>query len=655
MNVELSRKVEDSPHDVDAWLALIEHQDKLLGVSEDGRRKTTNAERRSTADIKIHMFEKALRNTTELSLSEAGQKLRERLWVGLMKEGAKIWDIKTLSDKWEAISADHLNSFSLGRRYLDFQQSTFTTFRYEAVRDMYLTRIELQIKAITEEQSQEQRLRILENVVYTLLRATLFIRQSGFCELAVAIWQGLLELNFFPPQSLGPSLPTSEVFQAFQDFWDSEVLRIGEHGATGWHTYAANPESAKAPNQETDPGSSLIDNDSLFEDWCKAEISRTNASRLPARTLDEVVEDDPYRVILFHDIEPFLISFSMIEGLRSNINHLLLEAFLLFCQLPPLAQEGFQRQWHLDPFIGGDALERDQKSIHQQLGLNLDLSDNMLQPPCNSFAICPDICFGGFGDFKLFSAWQESYPHDSGPLSYGFVKNSLQMLAASPHIDEEFLEYFLAFVFINEPQNAKKIAKNLLKQRPTSLRLYNAYGLLENYRGNTDLANNVFVSAIGMQKGSADELQTDRIQLWRSLVWTSLDRKDLALALRYLLIIPEGIIDSGSLSEAHPSPTTLLKTRQHLSSMRDYLLSLDRSRAAIYAELYILLEYLASPAVTTHQGDINTALTSVSSFIETLSARGHATSYAAELLHQFTARLLHHHSKTGYALFTICA
>lgn len=50
--VELSRKVNESPRDVQAWLALIDHQDVLI---RGDQRRVTNAELRSTADIKIHM------------------------------------------------------------------------------------------------------------------------------------------------------------------------------------------------------------------------------------------------------------------------------------------------------------------------------------------------------------------------------------------------------------------------------------------------------------------------------------------------------------------------------------------------------------------------------------------------------------------------
>lgn len=86
-NIELSNKVELEPTNIGAWLDLIDHQDALLGLREGvGGRQATDAERRSTADIKISMYEKAL--------SKVDKKVDgyERLLVGLMEEGSKIWE-----------------------------------------------------------------------------------------------------------------------------------------------------------------------------------------------------------------------------------------------------------------------------------------------------------------------------------------------------------------------------------------------------------------------------------------------------------------------------------------------------------------------------------------------------------------------------------
>ena len=67
------------------------------------------------------MFEKALEKVQSLED-------RETLLLGLMNEGAKIWELKTQSDRWEQISKRNIDSLVLWRSYLNFKQTTFESF-----------------------------------------------------------------------------------------------------------------------------------------------------------------------------------------------------------------------------------------------------------------------------------------------------------------------------------------------------------------------------------------------------------------------------------------------------------------------------------------------------------------------------------------------
>lgn len=85
--IELSNRLELEPTNIKAWLDLIEHQDDLLGNRESvGGHRVTDAEKRSTADIKVSMYEKAL------SKVDKADKGYEQLLVGLMDEGSKLWE-----------------------------------------------------------------------------------------------------------------------------------------------------------------------------------------------------------------------------------------------------------------------------------------------------------------------------------------------------------------------------------------------------------------------------------------------------------------------------------------------------------------------------------------------------------------------------------
>jgi hypothetical protein len=164
-------------------------------------------------------------------------------------------------------------------------------FRFGEIKELYLSRIKLLTRAIVNANpgSSEQ---LYYQLVYISLRLTLFIRESGYSELAVAIWQGVLEMNFFGPQK---SLAREEYLILFKEFWESEVPRIGEDGALGWRRFMENETSSEVPDAVTDAGNNSLENRRLFESWCAAERLRSK-SALPARTMDEVVEDGMFNV-----------------------------------------------------------------------------------------------------------------------------------------------------------------------------------------------------------------------------------------------------------------------------------------------------------------------------------------------------------------------
>jgi hypothetical protein len=572
-NIELSRKVEDSPQDVEAWIALIDHQDALIRMQND-RHRVTNAEIRSTADIKIHMYEKALGKARSL-------KDREKLLLGLMKEGEKIWEVKHQAERWEQISKDNIGSLLLWTSYLNFKQTTFSSFRHEDIKEVYLKRINTLSKAAFDSRAGEAS-SLYRQLIYLLLRFTLFLRESGYSELAVSIWQGLLEVNFFAPNL---QLSETEAMKSFGAFWETEVPRIGEDCALGWSHFVANEDSPDAPDALFDEATDVLNNKDLFRTWAAAERVRMMGARAPAKTMDEVAEDDPFRVILFSDIEKFLIRLP----LRSpDLQNLVLDRFLLFCRLPAVGSLDLEdsKKWSGDAFVCGHLLEYDMEWIKEA---NFPASheeseesdpDTSINVPIPSFSISSEVLFGASG-WSRMEPWKGKYLGDFGPVSYQWVRNTLKQLTET-YFTENLAEYYLAFEFLNEPATIKKISKSLLKQHPTSLRLYNSYALIEWSRGNRDVARGVFSAALNL-RGSVTEIDWDRnsILLWRSWIWACLTEQDNNTALQHLLSISDGSLNAGITL----SPAALLRAKQYLTSRRDYLISSGSSRSSVaYAE-----------------------------------------------------------------------
>lgn len=96
--------------------------------------------------------------------------------------------------------------------------------------------------------------------------------------------------------------------------------------------------------------------------------------------MDEVVEDDPYRVIMFSDIEDFLIQLPPNpKGLRRSC----VDAFLLFCRLPPIATLDLEiaQKWVNDPLVRDELLECSSAWITNEYFSKSRNADSDIGPP----------------------------------------------------------------------------------------------------------------------------------------------------------------------------------------------------------------------------------------------------------------------------------
>ncbi|KZF24077.1 DUF1740-domain-containing protein [Xylona heveae TC161] len=670
--IELSRKVDSEPTNVEAWLDLINHQDQLLEARNGAeRRKVTSAEQKSTADIKLSMYEKAL---ASLGKTHKG---RETLLLGLMEEGSKLWDTKKLAVKWKNVMRENPGFLGLWTKYLDFQQTNFVVFKYQDCVDVYADCLRATKGAVTADPHTTQILHELGIIqIYIVLRFTLFMREAGYSELSLAIWQALLEYNYFTPKQYASKtrdnkdgLRTAR-FASFQAFWESEVPRIGEPDAQGWAHFDENPGNAPEPREDTIQLE--IDDTDIFQSWAKGEQIYQLKSKEPARTIDEVEEDDPYRVILFSDVQECLIFFA-----EDKHRTLLLDAFLEYCQMPPLQlNSGSQHvTWKRDPYIRNELLAQPEESNSYwsyQLGRDetaktlSGLGNNGLEETriasnrdiflftAHSFEKSLDTLFAKEDSpFKLFNSWEVSYPRDRGPVNIDWFRAALRSLIDACADNEDLAEYYLGFEWRYYPQSAKKTAKSLLKRRPSSLRLYNAYALMESKSNNASVADRIFSTAIGMAQTLGEAGQQTVLLLWRSWIWEAFQAGDHRTALHRILSIPENkLIEKFNTTDndAAPSmkvllaaqPAALLKAQRYLASSRDHALTLRHTcNVVLSIECLALLRYISTNL------SLSAALSTYEEAFSLISSNyAHiATSPAFELLHQSQAFLLHHHTQ----------
>ncbi|RKF61731.1 Protein NRDE2-like protein [Erysiphe neolycopersici] len=635
-NAALRLQVEMSPTDIEAWLLLIDHQDHLIQNSDDCIR-ISQAMIKSIADVKVHLYEKALQHCDSLEN-------RERLLVGLMSEGEKLWELKALANRWEQISKNNIDSLFLWTKYLEFKQFNLPIFRYEQVKKLYLQRIKYLTEAAKIDQENSEK--YFYELNFVLLRATIFIREAGYSELAIAIWQSNLEINFCAPNK---DCKYDDRITNFREFWESEVPRIGEIGAKGWRYHVETADAYSTTNLSIDETTNFLDKNNLFQSWVVAERLRSRSSRIPAKTLDEVVEDDPFRVILFTDIQDFLC---ILPSKYDNIYRSFIDKFLAFCSLQPLVNLDGQKDnaFNIDNFvrIEYDWLESDCSDDIKQSGY--DVKDTTIAPIPRFVPSSESLFYDTIKLKEKSKPYRARFPEDSGPVTYSFVRNSLKQLIQN-WFDPSLAEYYLSFEFKNEPDTIKKTSKALLKQNPFTFRLYNAYALVEWCSGNKKAAEGVFSVALnnGNSNVSSSAAGDLAILLWKSWIWICLEDGDSDKALKYLICIADG----HSKIDFDVSPAIILRTRQHLTFKQDSFLSKNSVIALNHNLLTILglalLEYLScstgQDSFLDIQRNITEAMKNFRTISQILHERNQKTSH--QLLLQSASRLLFYHCQRG--------
>jgi hypothetical protein len=354
---------------------------------------------------------------------------------------------------------------------------------------------------------------VCRQVVYVFLRLTRFLADAGFAELAVAAWQAVLEMTFCRRPRDDHAAETTLV--SFADFWESEVARIGEEGAKGWHFVETGEDMVDPPEARADRPSEVPKTTDPFQAWAALEHQGAEKARMPARTLDEGTEDDPFRVVMFSDIKDFLVWFP--ATVLPLVKTLLADAYLVFCGLPPagLSDEKFAAMLD-DPFVArrGQGLD---------LGLNRDdetTQDLTRQAPefrqmGGNMAISPEVLFSGTPKFRYLDKWSDTHQPGDSQVDISWVLRTLGYLVKDCRM-EALAEYYLAMEWLNEPAGARKAAKGLLKKYSSNISLYNAYALIEWANGNAEVSHKVFSSATGLSLVSQTPRLADRMLTIRS-------------------------------------------------------------------------------------------------------------------------------------------
>ncbi|KAI6894850.1 DUF1740-domain-containing protein [Hortaea werneckii] len=596
-NAALTRQTKERPHDLNAWRALIEHQARLICPGVDFSRLTTS-QKRTIADIRLSIYDHALKHVTDDKLGY------ECLVSGMMAESSLVWDNYRLSRKWQEILRNTPTSIELWTLYLNHIQTTHTDFKYESCKATLVRCLEILQKArlVSQQPLSAQHVQI-----YVFLRYTAFVRDSGYDELAYGLWQAIFEQRCC--RQVGT--PHSQAnLDDLGDFCESDTPRIGEDQATGWSHYVGEVDKPARIAQST--RLRPIDFSRPLYSMAEQETQLALDLHLPASADDDDALDDPFRHVMFTDIRDVCASL-----LHELPRALLLDAFLAFMHLPPIPNHLSEVQAHIkrsDPFLEEFRAANPVRSVYETYY-------SLFQTAFGRLDEEPGKSFSNGGHLR-------------------FVDRILKVFNTSGTLDDGIGVYHIAFSAHAFGPEALKIAKKLLKEHSSSLRLYNAYALAEAKVGKgLSKAAEVWRTALGMSQNFGKNAAEGSVLLWHGWVHSCLANGDEKSAVNLLLAMGDGIEAFPRKQENRPDilPSRRLKSIQYLDSTLERTLYQGKlGLAASLADCRMWLDYLVNG------NSLDAALELVSRLCVALS-RSMAPAVVEQLLHQSQATLIRHH------------
>lgn len=605
-HMELSRATVENPQDTQAWLEFIDYQETFLNGQHRSRDIGTASS--SLAELRISLYEQALSHVKDLED-------RHVLILGLMREGSQVWDAQKQTAQWEAF-LDGDASFDLWVLYLNFIQGNALRFKVEACLEIYKRCLQRFQKAANDYVRDSQ-------CIYLILRVTVFLWHAGYTERAIGIWQAVLEYNLFRPKSLS----TVDLLSSLEQFWSSEVPRIGEEGAAGW--CSSDSVEAKEKSDQRYPPIQSWD----FGSWAAAETDLVQCAGLPARTLDDTSDDDPYRVLLFSDISDFLISVTSEEGVK-----LLQDAFLLFIGLPPLTVRPESRGWKHDPYVCGPIF---------CVSKFASLLNTQKEMPAIS-GLLPEV-YCAVKTITSHPSWASPPAGRVADMYLDFVRRAILQLTSSPVYGgskEAMMEYCVGVEAAVDLKSGRKLARSFLKRQPDSMRLYNIYALLECKLDNFGAAEKVWSTALSMRQSLKSETARHAFILWCDWAYSYMSLKKFHHAKILLSMMADASFDTAGFKvqveqEREPSAATQIKVEQHIKS------EFEISRISAQNDvLPILVDLLAIQTYLSTSLRIESALEAYDAALRDIASLPTISRAVIEIIHDRRARLLLDHSTT---------
>ncbi|CAG8271027.1 unnamed protein product [Penicillium salamii] len=620
-NNQLCRTVKRDHTDIIAWLRLAEHQEIVITGPRYDNRSLTYSEAQLVANAKLSVYEKAIRKNHH-------NPQLDHLVLGRMELGAILWDSVKLTQEWGEVLARHPEFISLWVEYLNYCQRDPVDFTFEKCFNSYIYCLSVNSRVGSGLYKNQIR-------SYLLLRLTLFLRESGNTELAVGLWQAVLEFTCFRPAHIEDP---QQALEEFGKYWTSQTAHIGDRGWIGWNGGGGSYLNSNAGSNDFDVNADFPD---LFKTWARAERERMVKCRVPSSNFNATQEDGSHRAVLdidFKQVLPYFLDYN--DNFQPLVN-----GFLYFCHLPSLATEQNIRDtrlWSGDNFLRNEFMDDPRNTIADWIKLQNDGETTAIKPfdfPHQNFVQTKDTLFADPKNwFSSLSKWAETTSHASSVVDPDFVRRVLYGLVDNFE-DQALAEYTLAITFACNNNRAKQYAKHLLRKRSSDLRLYNAIALIHWRTGDHSFAVKVWANALAMSQNSDTQTLNLSAALWSSWMWELLDDgqdKRVAYLLQAMPHKTVDILSYGTADDTELNPTHFLRLQNYLVTAQHNAFALNDAQAySSYTDCYAIALYLNGQSLRSILGIYDAAVISLNALEEDVKI------FTGELLHQARARFIY--------------
>ncbi|KAI0778496.1 DUF1740-domain-containing protein [Trametes elegans] len=289
---DLEGRLAARPNDTSAWLSLLSHTLTTVPVTSKNATK-------ARAEITLSVLSRALSAHPDNAHSKV-------LRLKYMKAGEELWPEGKLAAEWE--NAVKVDDIEIWMAWLDWRVRTTRDILTGMAEDA--ARLTRALASCNDEVGQ---LRVLWRIAVAL-------RDAGYVERANALLQAEAELLYCKPLTVSTQ-PFAAQLDALEEFWDSEVPRLGEPGANGWAKWEASNRPDQPPPSPKGLGAPDPRISDPYSRWAASETLADHMRTLSLRSTDDDDTADPYAVVLFSDIRPFLVSVQS-ERARDVFRHI---------------------------------------------------------------------------------------------------------------------------------------------------------------------------------------------------------------------------------------------------------------------------------------------------------------------------------------------